>query len=92
MISRRIFAVAVTTLAIVGALEGQAPSEQQVRQERAQAELDAPKLADVLELKPGMTVADVGAGGGAFTVVLGRWLGPGRVFATLFSCEPCITT
>lgn len=82
MISRLIFAVAVTILALVGAIEGQAPSEQQVRQERAQAELDAPRLAEVLELKPGMTVADVGAGGGAFTVVLGKWIGSGRVFAT----------
>ena len=51
-------------------------------QERAQAELDAPKIVDVLELKPGMTVADVGSGGGAMTVVLGKWIGPGRVFAT----------
>ena len=29
-----------------------------------------------------MTVADVGAGGGAITVVLGKWIGSGRVFAT----------
>ena len=51
-------------------------------QERAQAELDAPKIVDVLELKPGMTVADVGSGGGAMTVVLGKWNVTGRVFAT----------
>ena len=54
----------------------------EMAQERAQAELDAPKIVDVLELKPGMTVADVGSGGGAMTVVLGKWIGPGRVFAT----------
>jgi ubiquinone/menaquinone biosynthesis C-methylase UbiE len=35
-----------------------------------------------LDLEPGMTIADVGAGGGAFTVVLGHWIGNGRVFAT----------
>jgi len=33
-------------------------------------------------LKPGMTVADVGSGFGAMTVVLGHWIGSGRVFAT----------
>ena len=82
MISKLTFAVAVTVLGIVGAVDGQGPSEQQVRIERAQAEREVPQLAEVLELKPGMTVADVGAGGGAITVVLGKWIGSGRVFAT----------
>jgi predicted methyltransferase len=54
----------------------------QIKQERARAETDAPQLAEVLNLKPGMTVADVGAGGGAFTVVLGHWIGEGKVLAT----------
>ena len=39
-------------------------------EERRQAEFDGPKLVEVLELKPGMTVADVGSGFGAMTVVL----------------------
>ncbi len=82
MISKLTFAVVVTVLGIVGAVDGQGPSEQQVRIERAQAEREVPQLAEVLELKPGMTVADVGAGGGAITVVLGKWIGSGRVFAT----------
>ena len=69
-------------LAAASALTAQAPSAQQIAQERVQAELDAPKLAEVLELKPGMTVADIGAGGGAMTVVLGKWIGSGHVFAT----------
>ena len=60
----------------------QEPDAEQMAQERAQAELDAPKLVEVLELKPGMTVADIGSGGGAMTVVLGNWIGTGRVFAT----------
>lgn len=48
-----------------------------------QAELDVPKLLPVLELRPGMAVADVGAGAGAMTLVMAQALGPsGRVFAT----------
>ena len=54
----------------------------QVAQERRQAELEAPQLADVLGLKPGMTVADIGTGGGAMAVVLARLVGSGRVYAT----------
>ena len=69
-------------LATASVLAAQGPSAQQIAQERAQAELDAPKLAEVLELKPGMTVADIGAGFGAMTVVLGKWIGSGHVFAT----------
>lgn len=82
MINKLTLPPAFAALAIIGALEAQEPSARQTAQERAQAELDAPKLAEVLELKPGMTVADIGAGRGAMTVVLGKWLGSGRVFAT----------
>lgn len=67
---------------LVAPLRAQQPDAKQVAQERAQAELDAPKLVDVLGLKPGMTVADIGSGGGAMSVVLGHWIGSGRVFAT----------
>src|SRR5215471_10397672 len=69
-------------LCAVGTVQAQQPDAAQIAQERRQAELDAPKLVEVLELKPGMTVADVGSGFGAMTVVLGHWIGPGRVFAT----------
>jgi ubiquinone/menaquinone biosynthesis C-methylase UbiE len=78
----RRLAVATAVLAAAGILHAQQPSPRQIARERAQAELDAPKLVEVLELKPGMTVADVGAGGGAMTVVLGKWIGSGHVFAT----------
>lgn len=72
---------AIVAIAAAGALHAQ--DARQIAQERAEAERDVPLLAEVLELKPGMTVADVGAGGGAMTVVFGKWLGPsGRVFAT----------
>ena len=47
------------------------------------AEAEVPQLVDLLELKPGMTVADIGAGFGAWTIRLSRWIGPaGRVYAT----------
>jgi ubiquinone/menaquinone biosynthesis C-methylase UbiE len=60
----------------------QDPDAKQIAQERKEAEKDVPKLAEVLRLKPGMTVADIGAGGGAFTVVFGHWIGSGKVLAT----------
>jgi ubiquinone/menaquinone biosynthesis C-methylase UbiE len=48
----------------------------------ASAERVVPALATLLELKPGMTVADVGAGFGAWTVQFVKALGPtGRVYA-----------
>jgi SAM-dependent methyltransferase len=54
----------------------------QVAQERREAELEAPQLAEVLGLRPGLTVADIGTGGGAMAIVLGRLVGSGRVYAT----------
>lgn len=47
------------------------------------AEIEVPRLVQVLELEPGMTVADVGAGFGAWTMAFSKWLGPsGRVYAS----------
>jgi precorrin-6B methylase 2 len=47
------------------------------------ADIEVPRLVELLELKPGMTVADVGAGFGAWTMRLARELGPaGRVYAS----------
>ena len=63
-------------------LDAQRP-EAVVRQEREQAAREVPQLASQLALKPGMVVADVGAGGGAMSVVMAKWLGAeGRVYAT----------
>ncbi len=43
---------------------------------------ELPQLRNVLRLKPGMSVADVGAGDGELTVVLAAEVGPGgRVYA-----------
>jgi len=51
--------------------------------ELEEAQREVPQLVSTLELEPGMTVADVGAGFGAWTVVLSRWLGPtGKVYST----------
>jgi precorrin-6B methylase 2 len=47
------------------------------------AELEIPELVKLLGLKPGMSVADVGAGFGAWTVRLAKVVGPsGRVYST----------
>jgi ubiquinone/menaquinone biosynthesis C-methylase UbiE len=47
------------------------------------AELEVPELVKLLNLKPGMRVADVGAGFGAWTVQLAKVVGPtGHVYAT----------
>ena len=72
----------LVVLCAVGAVHAQQPDAAQIAQERRQAERDVPKLVEVLELKPGMTAADVGSGFGTMTVVLGHWIGSGRVFAT----------
>jgi SAM-dependent methyltransferase len=51
--------------------------------ELEEAERDVPPLAELLELKPGMSAADIGAGFGATSIVMSRWLGPsGRMYAT----------
>jgi ubiquinone/menaquinone biosynthesis C-methylase UbiE len=46
------------------------------------ADAEVPRLVELLQLKPGMTVADVGAGFGAWTMKCSKSLGPtGRVYA-----------
>ena len=78
----RCASVACLLIAIPAALASQRPAGA-VRQEREQAAREVPKLAETLALEPGMIVADVGAGGGAVSVVMAKWLGPeGRVYAT----------
>ena len=49
---------------------------------------DAAKLIDVLEIRPGSTVADVGAGSGALVPAISRHLGSaGRLYATDINAE-----
>jgi ubiquinone/menaquinone biosynthesis C-methylase UbiE len=83
MTNRRSIPFAILHLLLAAAVAGaQPPDDRQIAQERAQAERDVPQLTPVLELQPGMTVADVGAGFGAMTVVLARLDKTGKVIAT----------
>ena len=84
---RRCAYIACLVFALPTALASQRPAGV-VRQEREQAAREVPQLAELLALKPGMIVADVGAGGGAMSVVMAKWLGPaGRVYATDIRAE-----
>jgi len=74
--------IACLLFALPAALGSQRPATV-IRQEREQAAREVPQLAELLALKPGMIIADVGAGGGAMSVGMAKWLGPtGRVYAT----------
>jgi peptidoglycan/LPS O-acetylase OafA/YrhL len=75
-LQRRCAYLACLLLLLPAVSESQRPAAA-VRQEQEQAAREVPQLAELLALKPGMTVADVGAGGGAMSVVMARWLGPG---------------
>jgi precorrin-6B methylase 2 len=78
---RRIIVVAATLALAVSSLAAQQSGLTQGQ--IATAEVEVPLLVEILGLKPGMTVADVGAGFGAWTIRLSKWIGPsGRVFAT----------
>ena len=78
---RRVVIAIGLVLSLAGLAAGQQTglTEAQIKT----AEVEVPELARLLELKPGMTMADVGAGFGAWTVRFSRLLGPsGRVYAT----------
>ena len=73
----------VTVVVLVAMVATVAAQQRATPQEFKQAATEAPQLAGVLNLEPGMVVADVGAGFGALTVALSSWLGPaGRIYAT----------
>jgi len=77
---RVITAVAIACVCLVDL------SAQQTRltdEQLKSAEIEVPRLVELLDLKPGMTVGDVGAGFGAWTMRFSRFVGPsGRVYAT----------
>jgi SAM-dependent methyltransferase len=76
------FVLVVAFVLSTSSVTGQDPDAKQVAQERKEAEIEGPKLADILGLRPGMTVADVGAGFGAMTIVLAKSLPTGHVLST----------
>jgi precorrin-6B methylase 2 len=77
---RNVTTIALLLLLLVPAAAQQtALTEGQIKA----AELEIPELVKLLQLKPGMTVADVGAGFGAWTVRFAKVVGPsGHVYAT----------
>jgi predicted methyltransferase len=81
--ARVVVAAIGLTLSLLTSLGAQPPQERASAGQLRTAAAEVPRLVEALELRPGMTVADVGAGYGAHTIVLSRWLGPtGRVFAS----------
>lgn len=90
---RKVFAAAFLALLLYTPLAAQqaaapAPAPPQGQQGLTDAmvqtaAIEVPRLIELLQLKPGMTIADVGAGFGAWTVAFGKYVGPsGRVYAT----------
>ena len=76
------FALAMT-LAIIGLTPAYAQQTGLTEAQIASAKIEVPQLIVLLELKPGMTVADVGAGFGAWTTEFSRAVGPaGKVYTT----------
>jgi predicted methyltransferase len=70
-------ALCIASIAVISAQSG--PTSQEIKE----AERDVPLLLNVLDVAPGMTVADVGAGAGAMSMVASRQLGPtSHIFAT----------
>ena len=75
-------AATVILFSLTGSIGAQR-SDAQARQELQQAQNDVPQLIRILGLRPGMSVADIGAGFGAMVQVLATTLGPtSRVYAT----------
>jgi predicted methyltransferase len=82
---RKVAMIPALILLLFISLVAQQPQGQQGLTEAMikSASVEVPRLVQLLELEPGMTVADIGAGFGAWTVAFGKWTGPsGRVYAT----------
>ena len=75
--------VTLTLAAPMAAQQRPAPDGGATEAQLKSAELEVPQLVTLLGLKPGVAVADVGAGFGAWTIAFSKWIGPtGRVYAS----------
>lgn len=71
-----------------GQLSAQRPTDEQIRI----ADIEVLRLVTLLRLEPGMSVADVGAGLGAWTLRFSQWTGAaGHVYATDIAEEQLTT-
>jgi len=86
MCIRKAAIAAVLVLALFASLAAQqqpGPDGGATEAQLKSAAAEVPQLVTLLELKPGMTIADVGAGFGAWTMAFSKWIGPtGRVYAS----------
>jgi predicted methyltransferase len=81
---RLMIALVVTILVLQHAGQARAQGQQGLTEAQLKsAAVEVPRLVELLGLKPGMSVADVGAGFGAWTMEFAKVLGPsGRVYST----------
>ncbi len=76
---RTIGAIALCLASVAVILAQSGPTTQEIRE----AERDVPVLLKALDVVPGMTIADIGSGAGAMTLIAARQLGPrSRIYTT----------
>jgi precorrin-6B methylase 2 len=87
---RRIAAASLVTglMAVPGGAQAPAPLSGPTDQQVTLANIEVGRLVKLLQLAPGMRIADVGAGLGAWSLRFAEWTGPaGHVYATEINDE-----